>query len=370
MDETEEGDWDDRRLLKEREVDLKERNFAFEQKVVEFHRWLDTLPKKLSDNSKKTYVAAICSFFAFHRLDLKLTKSQTNFLYKRARPVRKYYNFTLEDIRKMSEVANPKERYVLLVGKSLGLRASDFIRLRQGTIIAHLDEKPPVSLGELYTKKEGVRASPFLDDDAVEASKIWLQVLQSKDKRNPKAKMLDITEQELTLIVRKLARRGGVNTGNESVRFHQLRVFLVTRLSKVMETNRWKQIVGKQVPESAYVKPFLLRDDYAKVTEFTTIREKVARIEVEELREEVKGLRKTLKRKEDLARSEVSTIKEKMRMLEKQFDDLKDVVRKLEWKQYYTLQEAFGEKVTESEEAERALKRVGTNVEIESAENK
>ena len=66
--ETEKGDWDDKRLLNEREIDLKERNFAFEQKVAEFHRWLSKL--KLSGNAKRTHITAICSFFAFHRLFL------------------------------------------------------------------------------------------------------------------------------------------------------------------------------------------------------------------------------------------------------------------------------------------------------------
>jgi hypothetical protein len=38
-----------------------------------------------------------------------------------------------------------------------------------------------------------------------------------------------------------------------------------------METNRWKQIVGKEVAESAYVEPFRLKEDYRKVLPMITV---------------------------------------------------------------------------------------------------
>lgn len=361
MNETEGNGWDDKRLLEEREVDLQQRNYGFEQKVVEFHRWLDKL--KLSGNSKKTHITAICSFFAFHRMDLKFIKQQRNQIWKRAKPIRKYYEFILDDLNRMNQVANPKERYVLLVGKSLGLRVIDFLRLKQGTFEARLKGEAPISLGEIFTKKEGVTAKPFLDEDAIDASKTWLRILESKNERKPERRMLDISKQEVNLIIKKLTKRAGINTGNEGVRFHQLRVFLITRLSKVMETNRWKQIVGKQVPEIAYVKPFLLKDDYAKVMEYTTVREKIAQDEIVKLKDELK----IVKERENVARTEVDTIKEKMRLLEKQFNDLKEMVKKLEWKQYYSLSEAFGTKIMRGKDAERVLEELEES--IEQSEN-
>jgi len=338
MNETEKGEWDDNKLLEEREIDLKERNYAFEQKVVEFHRWLGRLPEKLSDSTKKTYIASICSFFAFHRMDLKFTRQQRNLVYKRIRPARRYYDFTLDDLKEMSKVASPKEKYVLLVGKSLGLRASDFIRLEQGTFEAHMKGEAPVSLGEIYTKKEGVKACPFLDEDAVEASKTWLQILESKGKRASEARVINITEQELTLILKRLAKRAKIETGNEIVRFHQLRVFLITRLSKVMETNRWKQVVGKEVPESSYVKSFNLREDYAKVMEYTTVREKVAQDEVIKLKEEVK----VLKERENGAQTEVWELKNKFKMMEQEMETMRKAIAKLERRREKGLLEIYG----------------------------
>jgi len=359
MNETEEGDWNDKRLLKEREIHLKERNYAFEQKVVDFHRWLGKLPKELSDNSKKTYVASICSFFAFHRMELKFTKQQRNQLWRRPRPVKKYYDFTLDDLKRMSKVANTKERYVLLVGKSLGLRASDFLKLKQGTFEAHLDEKPPISLGEVFTKKKGVKAHPFLDEDAAEASRTWLQVLESKNMRNPDAPVLNIGHLEIDLIIKKLAKRAGINTGNEIVRFHQLRVFLITRLSTIMETNRWKQIVGKRVPESSYVKPFNLREDYAKVMEYTTIRERVAQEKVKRLEDEVK----TLREKESISRGEVDILKHKLKVLEEQLKELQKGVEKIGKRQEKSLLEIYGGGEPPSKELTELTEEIDENEE-------
>jgi len=364
MNQTENGDWNDKRLVKERETDLQQRNYAFEGKIVEFYQWLNNLPEKLSDNSKKTYVGSIRSFFAFHRLDLKFTKQQRNILYKHARPARKYYEFMLDDLRKMSQVASPKERYVLLVGKSLGLRASDFIRLKQGTFEAHLKGEAPMSLGEIYTKKEGVKASPFLDEDAIEASKIWLRILESKGKRDPEARMVSISEQEVDLITKKLVKKARINTGNEIARFHQLRVFLCTRLSSVTSESRWKQIVGKTIQEGSYIKPFLLKNDYAKVLPLTTLKEeRVAEHKVNELKEEIK----TLKERENTSQSEITTMKEKMQNLEKQFNELKEEMKKLEWRQYYSLSEAFGTKIVRGKDAERVLEELEES--IEQSEN-
>ena len=353
MNETEEGNWGDKRLLTQRDVDLEHKNYAFEQKLVEFRRWLDTIPDKPSDNSKKSYVGAICSFFAFHRMDLKFTKQQRNIIYKRAKPSRKYYEFTVEDLRRMSEVAKPKEKYVLLAGKSLGLRASDFIRLEQGLFEARMKGEPPISIGEIYTIKEGVKASPFLDEDAVEASRTWLQILESRGRRDPNARMIDITEQELTIILKKLVKQAEINIGNELIRFHSLRVFLCTRLSSVTSESRWKQVVGKKVPESAYVKPFLLRKDYAKVLPLIMVRKKVTQDEARKLREELKTLRES----ENIAQSEVEIIKDKMKILKKQFKELQEEVRKLSRKEYYSLSEAFGEPVR-GKEADLALEEI------------
>ncbi len=284
MNESEEGEWNDQRLVEEREQDVANRTYAFEHKITQFHEWLKTYDPNLSDNSRKSYLIAIRSFFAYHRLDVKLTRQQKVKVGKKAKPKRKYYEFTLDDIKRMASVSKPKERFILLVGKELGLRAVDFTNLKQGTFAAHLNEEVPISLGEVYTVKEGVNAMPFLGYDGQQAVEQWLQVLKSKGKYDPQKPMLEVGEKELTEILKRLIKRAGINTAGQNVRFHQLRVFLITRLSKLLETNRWKMVVGKSVPESSYVKPFELKEDYRKVLPLITVNTAHSIPEKEEVR--------------------------------------------------------------------------------------
>lgn len=329
MNETEEGKWTDVRLVKEREEDLKTRSFAFEQKLVQFYEWLKTYEpegsiERFSDNTRKAYLGAVRSFFAYHRLDVRFTRQQKAKVGRKAKPKRKYYDYTLEDIGKMASVSKPKERYILLVGKDLGLRGGDFINLKQGTFTAHINQKPPIPLGEIYTQKEGAKAKPFLGPDGKQAVQEWLTVLKSKGEYNPDQPMLQIQEKELTRILKTLTKRANITTGNERIRFHQLRVFLITRLSKVMETNRWKQIVGKEVPESAYVKPFLLRDDYRKAFPLITVSEQpmAEREEIQKLRSEQQALKQQIQRYEEkieklrINPEDMATLRQLLRLVE------------------------------------------------------
>jgi len=325
MNETVGGNWDDKRLIREREGDLRRRTFVFEQKVVEFFEWMKGLVqedrvvkvqrkkyrtkpytikikggKKLSDNTRATYTHGVRSFFSFHRLDLRLTRQQQRILSREPRPVVKYYDFTLEDIKRMARVAKPQERYVLLVGRSIGFRGGDFVLLKQGTFMAHLDEEPPCSLGEIFTEKEGAYAKPFLDFDAKDAAQTWLMILKAKGNYGPDKTMIEIEEEALTDILKKLVKRAGIETGGQQIRFHSLRVFLTTRLSKVLEENRWKQIVGKKVPERAYVKPFEIREDFAKVLPLIAVstrpfqREEMEKIVEKRVKEETEALKTEL----------------------------------------------------------------------------
>ena len=325
MNETEKGNWDDLRILKEREEDVKSRTFAFEQKIVEFYTWLKTYNPNFSDNTRKAYLRSVRSFLAYHRLDVKLTMQQRSKISRKAKPKRKYYDYTLEDLKKMTSVAKPKERYILLVGKELGLRAVDFINLKQGTFIAHLNEELPISLGEIYTVKEGTSAKLFLGYDGKQVVEQWLTVLKSKGRYDPENPMLEIGENELTEGLKRLTKRANVNTGNQQIRFHQLRVFLITRLSKVLETNRWKQIVGKSVPESAYVKPFELKEDYEKVLPLITVNTTASipeKHEIQKLKSMISGYAIEI----DSLKTKIQTVEKTITEQKKELDTLKEIM--------------------------------------------
>lgn len=277
LEENTKQKWNDKKLLKERTEDLDNRTYVFEQKLIEFYNWLanfeiryekfkTTERQKISDSTRKSYLKGIRSFFAFHRLDFQLTNQQKLKLSKKPKPAIRYYDFSVNDITQMNRFANPKERYILLAGKDLGLRANDFVNLKQGLFTAHLKEREqPYSLGKIYTQKEGVLAHPFLTNEGKRAVITWLKVLESKGLRNDNKPMLNIKKSELSENLKRLAKKSGIETGNEKTRFHALRKFLIDRLSSITSESKWKQIVGKEVSESAYVSDLQLREIYARV---------------------------------------------------------------------------------------------------------
>ena len=134
--------------------------------------------------------------------------------------------------------------------------------------------------------------------------------------------MLEISKSELSEILKRLTKRAGISTGNEKIRFHQLRVFLVTRLAQIMETNRWKQIVGKEIDERSYVRPFQLREDYAKVLPLITVNSSVAMPQKEEM-EKLNRRIMDVQTENVVLRREVETLKARMKS---NFDDLKQIL--------------------------------------------
>lgn len=291
LEEKEGGKWSPQKIVEERIKDLDKRNFAFEQRIIDFYKWLqnyvtkdEEIPferggktytfhrkggKKLSDNTKQAFINGVRSYFAFNRLDLNLTTQQKRVIGKRAKLVEHDYRLSLTDIQKMAEVGSPKERFILLAGKDLGFRAIDFIALTQGafarTIEQNTDTEPPYYLGETYTQKEGVLAYPFLTKDGYEASRIWLKVLETKGLRDDNQPMLSIRKQELTSNLNRMAKKAGIKTHGQRIRFHCLRKFLADKLSLKMSESKWKQIVGKQIDEGAYVSHHNLREGYLSV---------------------------------------------------------------------------------------------------------
>ena len=243
------------------ELRKKSTNGEIKKLILDFRNWLIN-EKGKSENSAKTCVMAVLGFFSFYELPVGFTKEESDRI-KRVRRKTQDYWFTIEDLRKMYSVGNLKEKYVVTVGKSLGLRASDFIKLTYGDFRKlDLNQEAPIFLGEIATTKEGISAFPFLDSDACEVVKLMLEA--NKNKPNNE-RVLKIRKKELSVILRRLAKKAGIQSGNAKIRFHCLRKFLINQLSRYMSESRWKQIVGKKIEESAYVSPNTLREDFKRV---------------------------------------------------------------------------------------------------------
>jgi integrase len=241
------------------------------------------LEKKFSSGTAKGVGIAARSFFAFHRTPLQYRTGEKRRLAE-ASNKKEDYRFSVPDLRKMYSVADVKERYILCVAKSTGLRGGDFMELNRGTFESVIDREVPVALGRINTSKEHVYARPFLDNDAVKAVKAYLRVMDAEGRTAPTEKMLTYTdESQLSRAIRRMVKRAGIVTGDKRVRFHTMRKFICDHLASYMSTEKWKLVVGKKVHESAYISEDDLRENFARVMPEIAIEQPSIQNDVEKL---------------------------------------------------------------------------------------
>lgn len=250
-----------------------DKNFEWEKKVIAFKQWMKTqkTPKGdfYSDNAANTAINTLRSFFDYYRTPLLFNQNENRKLNGKAHRVTRDYMLTNDDLAKMVLVGNLREKYVVLQGKSFGLRAGDFASLTYGCFRSiNLDGEAPIFLGEFQTQKEGVIAFPFIDSDALPILKA---VLDSNKDKPDSERIITINEDELSSIIQKLAQKANINLDGKNLRFHCFRKYLIDRLSSMMSESKWKQIVGKALSEDAYVSSFELRESYSKAMKLTTV---------------------------------------------------------------------------------------------------
>jgi integrase len=246
-------------------VSRREDKAAFwETTVLEFKAFM-LEKKKAAPHSAKAATTAARSFFAYYRSPLIFRRQESARLGKSSR-VTEDYRFTLENFGKMVAVADLQEKYIITAGKSFGLRAGDFLRIRRGNLEPYIDRETPISIGEFATEKEDVKAFPFIDPDAKPVIKLMLEKMDMEGRTKPSDRILIYKDEiQLSRVLQRVTKRAGINVGDKEVRFHLLRKFLTDHLSSHMSESKWKQVVGKEIGEGAYVSPDSLREDYARV---------------------------------------------------------------------------------------------------------
>jgi len=243
------------------EAKKAEKNFETETSLFAFKKWL-VEKKGLAEGSAVSTLGAIRGFYAYYRIPLQLRRQESKKLNSAARKTTDYL-FDKEDLARMALAGDLKSRYVLLVGKSVGLRASDFLTFNYGTFRSlKLDSEAPIALGCMNTIKENVKAFPFLDADAVPIVK---QILESNKDAKDSDRILTDTEDNLSVVLQTLCKKAGMEIDEHGcihgkrVRFHNLRKFTVDHLSAFASESQWKQIIGKAIQEGAYVSTDQLR---------------------------------------------------------------------------------------------------------------
>ena len=251
-----------------------DKNYMWEKNAIQFKIWLKKQTTKrggtYSDNSVDAAVMALRSFFDYYRTALNFSQSEGRKLNGRNKRKTIDYQLTNDVLKHMTAAGDLREKYVVLVGKSVGLRVSDFIKFTWGTFRSlDLTGEPPIFMGEIITEKEGVSAFPFLDADATPIIQMMLDA--NKDKPDSE-RILDYKEErQVTVILQRLAKTANIPLGGKHLRFHCFRKYLIDRLSAYMSESKWKQIVGKAISEGAYVSTLELRECYAKASASTVL---------------------------------------------------------------------------------------------------
>jgi len=246
-------------ILESRKAD---KTYSWEKRVLQFKNWITS--KGLSEYTATTAAQVVRGFFSFYRLTLKFRRTESARI-RKARRKTEDYRFSVDDLKRMTDVADLEEKYVIVVGKSFGLRAGDFLKLTRGDLDPYIDREVPISIGEYGTQKEGVSAFPFIDGDAKPVIKLMLQNMNREGRTKPNDRMRAFKDSiQLTRVMKRVAEKAGIETGTKTVRFHCMRKFLIDHLSSYMSESKWKQIVGKQISEGAYVSPDTLRSDYER----------------------------------------------------------------------------------------------------------
>lgn len=238
---------------------------TWEQEIMIYLEWLKS--QGYSDSYATTACGMVRSFFDFNRKPLKLNRQERTKLKARIRNSEDYL-FSKEDLSKMATVGSLKEKYIVFVGASFGLRSEDFSEITYGKLRMALEQaekqktETPIPLDPIFTLKEkGVKAHPFVNSDALPIIQQFLE--NGKDKPDSE-RVWNERPSQLTVVLQTLAKKSGINSHDSRIRFHNLRKYLCDRLSSTMSESKWKQIVGKKISEGAYISTDELREGYLR----------------------------------------------------------------------------------------------------------
>lgn len=253
----------------ENPVEMKQRATKFERELEKFHSWL--LEKGYSINSARVMCLGIQQLFRYYSMPLvKRSGSPTS------KTVESTKNFplTIEHVRKMFDVADLRERVVLSMASDLGLRISDFVKIKKGDL-PNLDQESPIAF-TMMTKKEDVPAYGYLSAESVELLKTYLPTIA--DQKNPclfPSNGSHISDDRIGVWLKELGEKAGIETQGKQLTFHCFRKMFLSASADLGLLTVGKRLCGKSISksDSAYLTVMKLREGFAKIKEQLTIQE-------------------------------------------------------------------------------------------------
>ena len=304
-------------------IDYKNRASRFAKEIEKFHSYL--ISQGYSTNSSRNLTIGIRQLFRYYQMPVRIRAGS-----KVTKTVKTSKSFPLkiEHVRKMFKVADLRERVILSMATDLGLRVSDFIKLKKEDLPS-LKEKPPIPF-DVMTGKEEVIAHGFLSQETVDLLRIYLPTIEKK-KGNPylfpsNAKT-PISDEWLNRLLQRLAEKAEIVLNGKSLTFHCFRKMLLSAsIDSGIGLTAGKKLVGKAIAQSddTYLTTVNLRKKFIQLKRFQSIKE-----ELEVDAEKIESLKKavnTLQEELTQQRLITNTISEENIKMKQEFQRLQPLV--------------------------------------------
>jgi len=302
-------------------IEYRNRAVRFVKEIEKFHSSL--LEQGYKTNTARNLTLGIRQLFRFYQMPVSIRAGS-----KVSKTVKTSRSFPLriEHVRKMFEVADLRERVILSMATDLGLRISDFIKIKKGEL-PPLDQEPPVMF-DVMTGKEEVVAHGFLSNETTELLRLYLPTLK-KDNLYlfPSNGMRYISDEWLNRLLKKLVDKAQIRLNGKSLTFHCFRkMFLSTAIDSGIGLTAGKKLCGKAIPKSddTYLTTMRLGEKFIQLKKFLTIKQAVQPETyevIEELRNGVTKLQENVNAYKTIA----ETITEKNQGLEEQIAEMRKI---------------------------------------------
>jgi integrase len=278
-------------------IEYKNRSSTFAKEIEKFHSYL--LSQGYSTNSSRNMTIGIRQLFRFYQMPVRIRAGS-----KVTKTVKTTKSFPLriEHVRKMFKVADLRERVILSMATDLGLRMSDFIKLKKDNLPA-LDQEPPIMF-DIMTGKEEVIAHGFLSQETVDLLRVYLPTLEKKSDNSylfPSNGKSHISDEWLNRLLQRLADKSRIVMNGKSLTFHCFRKMLLSAaIDSAIGLTAGKKLCGKAIAQSddTYLTTVKLRQHFIQLKKFQSIKEqpRVETEKIESLKNAVNKLQEELTR--------------------------------------------------------------------------
>jgi site-specific recombinase XerD len=254
-------------------IEYRNRAARFEREIEKFHGYL--LNQGYTTNTARGMTIGIRQLFRYYQMPIRMRAGS-----RVTKTVKTSKNFPLriEHVRKMFDVADLRERVILSMATDLGLRISDFIKIKKKDLPL-LDEEPPLMF-DVMTGKEEVVAHGFLSTETTELLKIYLPTLQKKKNSYlfPSNGNRPISDEWLNQLLGKLVEKAQLELNGKRLTFHCFRKMLLSAsIDSGIGLTAGKKLCGKAIAQSddTYLTTVKLREKFTQLKKFLAIKQSV-----------------------------------------------------------------------------------------------